>query len=174
MLIETVRLVIRPFQADDWANALEYLTDPVVMHYIPLGVMDKNQVIDFVSEEPNEKSECFAIELKSDKKVIGQVIYHPWFAKDTFEIGWIIHPGYQKKGYATEASKAVIRYGFIEQKLHRIIATCQPDNPSSWKVAEKIGMHREGFFRQSIYTEHGIWWDEYFYAILVNDWSQND
>jgi len=54
-----------------------------------------------------------------------------------------------------------------------IIATCQPENEASWKLAEKAGMRREGFFRKCIYKEDGIWWDEYFYAILENEWKEN-
>jgi ribosomal-protein-alanine N-acetyltransferase len=47
------------------------------------------------------------------------------------------------KGYATEAAEALIDYGFKALKLHRIIATCQPENIPSWYVAEKLGMTRE-------------------------------
>jgi [ribosomal protein S5]-alanine N-acetyltransferase len=173
MLIETQRLLIRPFKASDWKDAVEYCTDPIVMKYIPIGLMNEQKVKEFVSEEPNDETECYAIELKSNNKVIGQIIYHPWFEKLTYEIGWIINPAFQNQGFASEAAKAVIEYGFQEQKLHRIICTCQPDNPASWKVAEKIGMRREGIFQKSIYKENGIWWDEYFYAILENEWNTN-
>lgn len=171
--IETIRILIRNFKTDDWQDALEYCSDPVVMKYIPMGVLNEKQVKEFVSEKPSEETECYAIELKSSKKVIGQIIYHPWFMKYTYEIGWVIHPAYQKQGYATEATKAIFSYGFLEQKLHRIIATCQPENISSWKVAEKTGMRQEGFFRKSIYKDEDTWWDEYFYAILDTDWSDS-
>jgi len=171
MLIETDRLLIRNFKPEDWQDVFAYCSDSLVMHYIPMGVMNEEEVKEFVAEEPNEETECYAIEEKASNKVIGQLIYHPWFMKHTYEIGWIIHPSFQSMGFASEAAKAVLDYGFQIRKLHRIIATCQPDNPASWKVAEKIGMRREGFFQQCIYKEDGTWWDEYFYAILESEWK---
>ena len=53
---------------------------------------------------------------------------------------------------------------------HRVIATCQPENPASYRVMEKIGMHREGHFRKFIYRGENLWWDELFYAILDEEW----
>ncbi len=58
---------------------------------------------------------------------------------------------------ASEAAQATLEYGFKEMKLHRIIATCQPQNTPSYRVMEKIGMRREGYFRKCI--PHGNeWW----------------
>ena len=39
---------------------------------------------------------------------------------------------------------------------------------------EKIGMRREGHFRQCIYRQENVWWDEYFYAILAKEWFSNN
>jgi RimJ/RimL family protein N-acetyltransferase len=98
------------------------------------------------------------------------MVFHPWFAPRTYEIGWVIHPDYQRRGYASEAAAALLRYGFEEMALHRIIATCQPENPASYGVMEKIGMRREGHFRQCIHRGGDLWWDEYFYALLADEW----
>ncbi len=68
-------------------------------------------------------------------------------------------------GYATEAAQAMLHNGFSTMSLHRIIATCQPENVPSWRVMEKLGMRREGFFKKCIPSEEGLW-DEYYYAIL--------
>lgn len=53
--------------------------------------------------------------------------------------------------------------------LHRIIATCQPENTPSYRVMEKLGMRREGYFQQCI-PRGDIWWDEYYYAMLKTEW----
>jgi RimJ/RimL family protein N-acetyltransferase len=169
--IETKRLLIRNFQKDDWEDVASYCTDAKVMKYIPMGVLSLDEAKEFVSSDPDEETECYAIYEKKLARVIGQIIYHPWFAESTWELGWIIHPHFQQQGYASEAARAVLAYGFQSQKLHRIVATCQPDNPPSWKVAEKIGMKREGHFRKCIPKGNNIWWDEYFYAILEEDYT---
>ncbi|GFN33545.1 hypothetical protein PCURB6_38050 [Paenibacillus curdlanolyticus] len=57
-------------------------------------------------------------------------------------------------------------------RIHRLIATCQPDNPPSYRVMEKIGMQREGYFKQCIPHGDNEWWDEYYYAILENKWRE--
>ena len=72
---------------------------------------------------------------------------------------------FHNKGFASEAALAVLKFGFEKMRLHRIIATCQPENTPSYRVMEKIGMRREGYFKKCI--PHGNeWWDEYYYAIL--------
>lgn len=126
--IESKRLIIRNFQKDDWEDVASWCTDAKTMHYIPIGVLTPQEVKEIVSESPDEETECYAIYEKNLARVIGEIIYHPWYNPLTWELGWIIHSHFQKQGYASEAAQAVLAYGFQSQKLHRIIATCQPDN----------------------------------------------
>ncbi|MCP3033624.1 GNAT family N-acetyltransferase, partial [Halobacillus sp. A1] len=60
------------------------------------------------------------------------------------------------KGYATEASKIVIDFGFKEQKLNRIWAPVMSKNKASGKVMQKVGLQYEGTLKQDI-----LRWDEY-------------
>ena len=89
--------------------------------------------------------------------------------KGFYELGYRFKKKHWGKGYATEAAQAVIHYGFTGCKLHRIIATCQPENTASWRIMEKIGMRKEGYFKKCIPTKDG-WWDEYYYAILAEEY----
>ena len=70
-----------------------------------------------------------------------------------------------------EAAHALLGYGFATLGLHRVIATCQPENVASWRVMEKLGMRREAHVRQCIPRDDGTWWDEYVYAILKAEWN---
>ena len=97
-------------------------------------------------------------------------MFHPWFAPQTYELGWVFHRAYHGHGYATEAAEALLRYSFEALPLHRVIATCQPQNVASWRVAEKLGLRREGHFRQCLRRLENQWWDEYFYALLAEEW----
>ena len=99
------------------------------------------------------------------------MLFRSWVAPATYEIGWVIHPDHQRCGYASEAARAGLAYAFESRHAHRVIATCQPENTASYRVMEKIGMRREAHFRQCIHRGDDVWWDEYFYAILRDEWQ---
>jgi [ribosomal protein S5]-alanine N-acetyltransferase len=168
--IETQRLLIRPFQSEDWHDVVEYVSDPGVMAYIPGGPLNEAQAGEFMARNAGEQAEEFAVSLKAERKLIGHIVFHPWFAPRTYEIGWVFNKAYQGKGYATEAALAMLKYGFEVLGIHRLIATCQPENTPSYRVMEKLGMRREGHFQQCIYRGNNHWWDEYFYAMLEEEW----
>ena len=73
-----------------------------------------------------------------------------------------------EKGYATEALKEILRFGFDQLNLHRIEAGCAVENVASIKVLEKAGMQREGRKRQVLPLKSG-WSDNFEYAILAAD-----
>ncbi|GIN87134.1 ribosomal-protein-serine acetyltransferase [Heyndrickxia sporothermodurans] len=170
MHIKSERLLIREFQVNDWEAVHEYTSDSLVMKYIPEGVFSEEDAKDFVNKNVGENAKNYPVILKEEDKLIGHIVFHKYFGEHTYEIGWVFNPKYYNKGYASEAAKAVLKYGFEELKLHRIIATCQPQNPPSYRVMEKIGMRREGYFKKCI-PHDNEWWDEYYYAILEEEWK---
>lgn len=176
--IQTERLSIRPFQRTDWPAVHAYMSLPNAILYMAKDVMDEAATQQYIEKQMGDDATDFALIRRDDAQLIGHMVFHPWFALRTHEIGWIVHPDYQRQGYASEAAAALLRHGFTTMNLHRIIATCQPENPASYRVMEKIGMRREGHFRQCIYRGvhkgSDVWWDEYFYAILAEEWiTQN-
>jgi RimJ/RimL family protein N-acetyltransferase len=168
--IETARLRVRPFVPDDWPALHAITSDAATMTFRPEGQMTAEQTRDFVAEQLGDECKSYAVDLLSEKRLIGQMDFHLWYGPQTYEIGWLIDPRYQGQGYASEAALALLGYGFETLRLHRIIATCQPENPASWRVMEKIGMRREAHFRQGQYHDESTWWDEYFYALLEEEW----
>lgn len=169
-VIETARLRLRPFQASDWQALHSYAGDPATMRYLPPGALSAEQARAFAERHSGDTAEALALERTDERRLIGHLIFHPWVARQTYEIGWVIDPRQQRRGYASEAARALVGYGFATLGLHRIIATCQPENPASYRVMERIGMRREGYFRQCIARDDGSWWDELFYAILRDEW----
>lgn len=170
MNITTPRLLIRTFEAQDCQAVYSYMSDKTVMYYMPEGVLNEDQVQNFVTENSNEQAKHFAIVFREQQRVIGHLVFHKYFGDHTYEIGWVMNPAYHNHGYASEAALALLDHGFNKMKLHRIIATCQPENIASYRVMEKIGMRQEGFFKKCI--PHGeTWWDEYYYAILEEEWN---
>jgi ribosomal-protein-alanine N-acetyltransferase len=168
--IETQRLRLRSFQRNDWRAVYDYTSDPAVMMYIPEGPFTPEQAKAFVADNMGEQAGFVAVLLKTDDMLVGHMEFHPWFAPQTYEIGWIFNRAYHGHGYATEAAMALLQYGFEALSLHRMIATCQPENVASCRVMEKLGMRREAHFRKCIRRPDNQWWDEYFYALLEEEW----
>ena len=168
--LETQRLLIRRLVPEDWVAIHAYTSDARVMTYIPEGRQTEEQAKAFVAEHGGPGARALGLVLKAEERLIGHLPFHPWFAPRTYEIGWVLNGRYHGHGYATEAALALLRHGFETLGLHRIIATCQPENVASWRVMEKLGMRREAHFRKCIFRGDGTWWDEYFYALLEEEW----
>jgi RimJ/RimL family protein N-acetyltransferase len=115
------------------------------MLYIPEGPFTPELAKAFVAENSGEQARFFAVLLKAADLLIGHMEFHPWFAPQTYEIGWVFDRAYHGRGYATEAAVALLRHGFEALDLHRIIATCQPENVASRRVMEKLGMRLQTF-----------------------------
>ncbi|MEH7883907.1 GNAT family protein [Bacillus sp. JJ1609] len=170
MYLETNRLLIRKFELGDLRAVLEYTSDIHVMRYIPEGVFAEEDATKFLNENMGDHAQKFAVALKDENILIGHIAFHKYFGEHTYEIGWVFNPKYYNRGYASEAAHSTLKYGFEELKLHRIMATCQPENTASYRVMEKIGMRREGYFKKCI-PQGNDWWDEYYYAILEEEWN---
>jgi len=166
---ETSRLVLRAIELGDWRAIHRYMSDPRVTTWLPDGVMNEEQAQAFASKNAGETPEAIAVLTKSTNQLVGHIVFHPWAQPRTHEIGWVFAGSHQRRGYATEAAKSILAYAFETLRCHRIIATCQPQNVASWRVAEKLGMRREGSFRQCILRPTGEWWDEFFYSMLEEE-----
>lgn len=171
MKIETSDLIIRSYELKDENDLCEYMLQRVNAEF--------ESYPDFTSERAKEEieyrvqsDEFYAIELKNEHKVIGN-IYLGKRDFNTRELGYVLNENYQHRGYGSDASKAMIEYMF-NQGVHRIYAECAPQNPPSWKLMEKIGMKREAYFRKNVsfhrdQNGNPIYWDTYVYAILNPD-----
>jgi RimJ/RimL family protein N-acetyltransferase len=170
--IETPRLSLRGLTAEDWPSVYGYMSDPRVTAWLPEGLLDEQASRAFALKNSRDGGEAVAVILKSSGRMIGHMVFHPWHAPRTHEIGWVFGQESQGRGYATEAARALLAYAFGPLRAHRVIATCQPQNPASWRVMEKLGMRREAHFRACIFRDEGIWWDEYFYALLAEEYER--
>lgn len=124
------------------------------------------------SAEAFKKGESlnFAITHKTDKHFIGGVELRLDKENESGELGYWIAKPYWNSGYATEAARAVIAYGFEVLKLNRIHAFHFKRNPASGRVLEKIGMQYEGCARQHI-KKWGNFEDRIGYGILKVDFD---
>ncbi len=173
--IETKRLILRDFMPGDWKAAHEWGSDPQVVRFMPWGPNSVAQTKAYIRlvqqlsrQRPRTKFELGVV-LKSENRLIGGCgirIQNPVFMEG--DLGYVFHRSYWGKGYATEATEAVIDFGFSQLKMHRIWATCDPPNKASARVLEKAGMKREGLLRKNVFQK-GAWRDSYLYALLESD-----
>ena len=174
-ILETDRLILRHFELADLDEALEYLSSAEVLRFIPEEPFTRERLLEALQELSRQEKEGeipdkIAVVLKSENHLIGHLIFDLYSRKyNTRELGYIFNPLYHGRGFASEASRALLTYGFEVLNLHRMIATCDPRNHASYNVMEKLGMRREAHFIQDLFL-HGEWADEYFYAILQEEW----
>jgi RimJ/RimL family protein N-acetyltransferase len=169
--LQTTRLHLRPIAPDDAPAIHAYMSDPIVTAFLPEGIFDEAAARNFAQKQSGEDATEVAVIEKASGQLIGHMPFHLWFSPETYEIGWAFSRAAQGKGYATEAAGALMTYAFETLKAHRVIATCQPENPASWRVAEKLGLRREAHFRSALLQPSGEWWDEYFYALLAEEYE---
>jgi ribosomal-protein-alanine N-acetyltransferase len=167
--LQTPRLVLRPIRLADWPAIHRYMSDPIVTRWLPEGRLDEAQAQAFARKNAGRSATAVAVVEGESGQLVGHMVFHPWYGHATHEIGWAIASDQQRRGYATEAARALIDFAFGTLGCHRLVATCQPENVASWRVMEKLGMRREAHFRRGLYQKSGEWWDEYFYALLADE-----
>jgi len=167
--IETKRLLIRPTIENDIDRIHEMLSDEDTMKYFVEGTYSAEKVREIINRNQKEVHH-FTVLLKSSNRIVGKISYNPWFMRETKEIGWIFFKTATNNGYCTEATKAITKYAFEQEKIHRLIATCDPRNLASIRICEKLGMVQEGNFKKCIHYKDDIWWDELFYSLIEEDY----
>lgn len=177
MKIETDRLILRDFVADDWQRVLEYQSNPLYLRYNKwtertpeAGQRFVGWFLEQQEENPRIKFQL-AVVLKSNDLLIGNCGVRMDEA-DSVEanIGYEFDHNYWNHGYATEAAHAIVDFGFHHFGVHRMWADLVADNVGSAHVLEKLGMQLEGRLRDKAYFK-GRWWDELIYAILADEWK---
>lgn len=173
--IETDRLLIRLMNLNDVDDSFEHRGDPEVSRYAGAQITREQaqERIQLQLDNPWARKDheklLLAIELKGENKLIGELMFkYTDTASDNGEIGYRFNRRYQGKGYAYEATSALLHYLFNELKVQKINAVCVTLNEASWKLMEKLGMTKEGQFR-SHFQMGDQRHDAYSYAILASD-----
>ncbi|MGV8982671.1 GNAT family N-acetyltransferase [Clostridium sp.] len=173
--ITTERLLLRKLEIYDREDFFRYRSLPEVYKYqsfIPNNIKEIDDFINHNSNNPNIPNTWFqlAIVNKNGDMLVGDIGIHFLGDNDQVEVGYTLVPSYQGQGYAIESLKAVINYLFLELKKHRITASVDPNNTSSIKLLEKLGMRKEGHFIKS-FRMGDMWLDDCIYAMLEEEWE---
>jgi [ribosomal protein S5]-alanine N-acetyltransferase len=151
--LRTQRLELRAARQDDTGNFLRLDRDPRVMRYIGDGSIGTR---DSVAAAVARTLRYYRIypglgRRSAEERASGRFI--GWFSLNyvpktvEIEVGYRLLPDAWGKGYATEGASALVRYGFEELGLHRIIGVTHPDNAASQRVLQKAGLRDAGWGR---------------------------
>jgi RimJ/RimL family protein N-acetyltransferase len=171
--LATERLLLREFRAEDAGDLFDYLSDPQTYRFEPGEPIDRSQAANQAAGMA-ASPDFWAVELKTSAKMIGQIYLKQIEPLEllTCELGYILSPAFQRQGYASEATRALVSHVLTAGGMHRVVAHCHPDNVASWKLLEKIGFRREGLLRQNVFFRRDaagepIWTDTTVYARLA-------
>jgi len=175
--METKRLIIRTFQADDWQDLHEYLSDGQVVKFEPYRPFTEEQSRQEAARRANDKN-FLAVCLKENGKLIGNLYFAAQQPDDfmAFEIGYVFNRQYQGRGYATESVRRLLRHIFEDRNAHRVEAFCNSENTASWRLLERLHMRREAHLLENVFfftDEEGnpLWLNSYSYAMLQSEWQ---
>ena len=141
MIVETERLVLRPYRVSDATAVHAYGSDPDVCRYTDFGPNTWDDTLGFLQTavSPIPPRIELGITVLGDDKVVGGVGAWP-VAEGRWEMGWVLHRDVWGRGYATEAARAVFDSVAGRGDVHTIFARCRPANAASAQVMEKLGM----------------------------------
>lgn len=175
--IETERLILRRFEYSDcgavfrnWAsdeNVQKMYSEPT--YHTPeevRGLLDK-----YISSYEREDCYRWAVIDKQNGECVGQIAYFLVDNKNHFaEIEYCIGADFQCRGYATEATKAVIDFGFRSMNLHKVQICTKTINVPSKKVIEKCGFTYEGTLRDYFFMD-GKYVGRLYFSILRDEYE---
>jgi RimJ/RimL family protein N-acetyltransferase len=165
---------LREFTGGDLADTLHVVGDDAVTSWLSFdsrGEDEARAMLDGIlaraHQEPREEY-YLAVTLPAEQAVIG-------FARlglagvRAAKLGVAIRHSQWGHGYATDAARTMIAFGFGELGLHRISAAAGPDNAASIAVLKRLGMTYEGRIRDHVHT-NGAWRDSLLYSLLSGEW----
>lgn len=177
-VLETERLILKPFILED-APAVTVLANDYELYKSTLHLpypYDITCAVDWIQHHELHYSEngfvTLGAFLKGEEELIGAFSLGQVKSSNQGEVGYWVGRKYWGKGYASEATQALIAYGFGHLNLNRIYGRYLTMNPASQKVMEKNGMTFEGVLKEAVFKD-GTYHDVGYMALLRNQWLKN-
>lgn len=173
-LLETERLILRPFQMEDAKHIFEIRSNEYVMKFMDSsfhGSIEDSEkfVADNIKNQEEGNGFFWAIINKESGEFMGDFsIWNVDQKNNRGQIGYSLKKQYWKLGFMTEAMKEILLYGFKELGLHSYEANINPMNEGSRKCLEKIGFNKEAYFRENYFFE-GKYLDSEIYCLIKSD-----
>ena len=172
--IEAERLRLRPFRASDVKVLHALYGDIANLRYwgadpSPDLAATRKMMGWHVTNQPFHYS-LWAIEVKKSRKVIGMINYHRRDLRERrVDVGWIMEPGLQGKGYMTEAGRALLRHLFDKLRVHKVEALIRKENKPSVALARRLGFRLEGGPIRDRWFKDGAWHSVMLYGLIAGE-----
>lgn len=168
-------LSLREFTAADEDALHAIVSDPQVTAFTDWGPNQPAETRAFLAtavaqaDSPEVRLGYHMAAVTADQRLVGSATLDVKSPQNRrAEVGFVFAPRHWGRGYATEATRLLLAFGFGDLGLHRISADCHPDNPACARVLEKAGMRLEGRLRDHEFVR-GAWRDSLVYARLADD-----
>ncbi|WEL21066.1 Acetyltransferase, RimJ family [Halorhabdus sp. BNX81] len=163
-------ITLRPIEADDAEFLAETINHPDVWPalgaYDPLNDQQEREWIESLGD-----SDDIHLLICADDEPVGTIGLNEMFdVWGTAELGYYLHPDAQGNGYASDAARRLVRYGFEDHRLAKVYANVYEDNDASQAVLESVGFEREGVFRDHAFVR-GERVDVYRYGLLAKEFG---
>jgi RimJ/RimL family protein N-acetyltransferase len=146
--LETERLIMRMWRESDFDEYAELCADPEVMRFLGGKVFDRTeawrQMASMIGHWYLRGYGIWAVEEKESGRLAGRIGCINPEGWPGFEVGWTLRREFWGKGYATEAARRALEYGFHDLDRPHIISLIHPENRASIRVAERLGETLEG------------------------------
>jgi RimJ/RimL family protein N-acetyltransferase len=175
--IRTERLLLRPLTAGDADAMLAYRGRLDVSRYVPFEPMSRDDILERITgqwsrTELSDEGQSLTLgaEVAETGELAGDVVLF-WHSREHAggELGYVLNPALGGRGYATEAASVMLRLGFEDLGLHRIVARIDEDNEPSVRLARRLGMRQEARLVHNEFFK-GRWSNEVDFAMLADEW----
>jgi [ribosomal protein S5]-alanine N-acetyltransferase len=170
-VLKTARLLLRPLILDDASDLFAFASDPEVARLTGWtahrSIEDSHAFVMAIVDRYRQRDVApWGVVHRGDRRLIGYCGLTEWDREDArAELVYALARPYWGRGYAGEAARAAIAFGFERLGLNRIEATCEPEYVASSRVMEKVGMTFEGVLREHVMGKEG-YADQRIYSIL--------
>lgn len=171
--LSTPRLLLRELHPDDHGGVHAFAADPAVTRHTDWGPNTPEDTAAFLAEavrdagaRPRRRYTLAVVERDRGMIAGSAELFVVSPAHRRGELGYALARRCWGRGYATEAARALLAFGFGPLGLHKISATCDPDNLGSARVLAKVGMAREGYLRDQLLVR-GVWRDRLLFAAFA-------
>ena len=184
MTIATPRLLLRPLEDGDAERIWPYVSDPETSQYMSWDPHDSIEVTRaFIADVRRRASEgttkAWIVADAQNGEVVGLVSLiailrkHRALTYNKAELAYWIGRPFRGRGYATEATRAVLGHAFGSMSLNKVTVAHASKNDASRKLIERLGFRRIGIERQH-FEKGGEWIDHVTYELLASDWSSEN